>query len=332
MIPQITHKLLSPTMFSICTLISDRRKYGDLLASLAKHGFVNEVDEILSIDNIGPNCVDAYRAILDFSTRGTGKYLLIVHQDVIFNQPRQALVDAIEKTIRRDPLAAVFGVAGTGMAPFRGSGHFFQGEVEKCWGFRDAGLVQSLDECFLIIRNGHGINVSSNLEGFHFYGTDLCVNASRLGYRCYVIDYPITHLSSGKLDLEYYKARDRFESHLNSTLTQTWYIYTTCSVVYAGQSILRSALAAALSQVMVEREDHPDTRMVQTLLYEKNRMSYGVATYVSSLCVARLIFLWHDLSSFLFWKIIYPASWPLRRACTDAGWWLKNWRSRIFPA
>jgi len=319
-------------MFCVCTLVSDTEKYHQLLASLEKNGFVNSDDEILSIDNTGKTNVDAFRAIEDFAARSSKSYLLVVHQDVIFNQPRQALIEAIEKTTRSDQKAAVFGVAGTGMRGFQGSGHFYQGSVEKCWGFQDGGLVQALDECFLMIKMGLGINVSPDLHGFHFYGADLCLNARKLGYKCYVIDFPITHLSSGKLDLEYYKARDRFESYLSSTRIDAGYIYTTCSVVYAGKSILQSALAAALSQVMVERENHPDTRRVETLLYQKNRISYGVATYVSCLCLARLIFLWHDLSSFLFWKIIYPASWPLRRACTDAGWWLKNWRSRIFRA
>jgi hypothetical protein len=316
-------------MFSICTLISDPKKYADLFASLEKNNFVNDDDEIITIDNTGSPFLDAFKAIQDFSARSTKKYLLVVHQDVIFNQSRKVLISAINKTKCGDPSAAVFGVAGTSFRRFQGSGHFFQGNVEKCWGFRDGGLVQALDECFLIVENGLGINISPDLRGFHFYGADLCLNARRLGYNSYVIDFSLTHLSTGKLDLGYYEARDRFQTHLNQIGKTSGYTNTTCSVLYGGNNAFLSALAAALSLVMVDREKHPDNKQVLEILSQRNTRQYHPFVCKAALVMARFIFLWHDSYGFVIWKIIFPASWPLRRASSDIRWWVKNWKKRV---
>ena len=47
--------------------------------------------------------------------------------------------------------------------------------------------VQTLDELVLVIRRDSGLRFNEGLAGFHFYGTDLCLSARKMGLSCYAI-------------------------------------------------------------------------------------------------------------------------------------------------
>ena len=57
--------------------------------------------------------------------------------------------------------------------------------------------VCSLDENFIVLRADARLAFSADLDGFHFYGTDICLLADVHGYRSYVIDFHLRHLSAG---------------------------------------------------------------------------------------------------------------------------------------
>ena len=49
--------------------------------------------------------------------------------------------------------------------------------------------VHTVDENFIVVRRATNLSLSHDLDGFHLYGTDLCVIADILGGNCYVIDF-----------------------------------------------------------------------------------------------------------------------------------------------
>ena len=48
------------------------------------------------------------------------------------------------------------------------------------------GRVETLDECFILMRRSRPVVGSYDLGGFHFYGPDLCLQAELLGGSAHV--------------------------------------------------------------------------------------------------------------------------------------------------
>ena len=63
---------------------------------------------------------------------------------------------------------------------------------------------------FLVIKSASNIKCSATLKGFHFYGSDLCLQAIRNGYSCYVIDFHLSHLSRGTFNTSYWEIKSAF--------------------------------------------------------------------------------------------------------------------------
>ena len=86
----------------------------------------------------------------------------------------------------------------------------------------------TLDESFLVVRRVNAVTTSPELSGFHFYGTDLCLNAAVLRRTCYVIDFPLTHLSRGNRSPLFYAAKNAM---VQSWAPRLWVgvVKTTCS-------------------------------------------------------------------------------------------------------
>jgi hypothetical protein len=66
--------------------------------------------------------------------------------------------------------------------------------------------VKSLDENFIISNSKNRVALSGNLNGFHMYGTDLCLVADILGYSAYVINFHLQHNSPGNKDASFYES------------------------------------------------------------------------------------------------------------------------------
>jgi hypothetical protein len=221
--------------FSFCALCRNKETL-KRIKNEAQKIFPIETEYLL-IDNSKIR-TDCYNAIREFLKNDKSDLIIISHDDITFKGLNyNKLLNNINDIIKYDNDAILFGVAGCNRDQ-KGVGHFCDGNIEHFWGFPDRGKVTSLDEVFLIVRKNQGLNVSDSLSGFHFYGTDLCINAEKLGKSSYAIDFPITHASEGKIDSTFFKARDEFENHLKNNQNKG-IVRTTCTYLYGGNSVYK---------------------------------------------------------------------------------------------
>ena len=186
--------------YSICTLMSNQEEYAEMTQSFIKAGFDLSFCEYLYVDNSKQNKYDAYKGLNKFLTLAKGKYIILCHQDVLLNYDNiEVLEQRMLEMDAKDSNWAVLGNAGAGgiknivykLSNEQGE-LFSRGTVPQ--------QVLSLDENFLLLKKEANLSFSSNLNGFHFYGTDICLVAKVLGYTTYVIDFNLVHKSEGKLD------------------------------------------------------------------------------------------------------------------------------------
>ncbi len=189
--------------FSICSIITNMKEYDAMKYSFIQHGF-QENTEYLIADNTIHNNFNAYEAINIFLQDATGEFIIIVHQDVRCIDFCNDLLTILDKLDKFDSNWAVCGNAGGNNYKELYYHLNNNGKIRKS--HKLPAKVRSLDENFLVVKNRANIAVSSDLEGFHFYGTDICLVADFLGYTSYVIPFMVEHLSKGNLEeLEKYK-------------------------------------------------------------------------------------------------------------------------------
>lgn len=309
-----------PNLFSVCVLYNNKDLYEKLKKSLS---FLDRNEyTILGLENF-LNTLDCYTAILNFIKESRSRYLIICHQDVEF---RGLYLDDLRKKIdniqKDDPKAALFGVAGISQDGSCGVGHFYDRSGEHVWGFHQRGLVSSLDEFFLVLDTAKGITVSDNLKGFHFYGTNLCVNASKAGFTSYVIDFPVLHnCTPGKIQMDFFSEREHFQSYLQKNLGHG-VIRTTCTLLYAGNKRLIEMFYFAKSIKILNKPSEHESKTECSLAYQYGSQRYGPFPFRLAL----------DLCSIEEWlkKTLSSFSAIVRRIGSDLAWWKKNWRKRFY--
>jgi hypothetical protein len=217
--------------FSICTIVSNPDEYSKMLDSFKNQGFDNDCEYIVA-DNSSFNQYDAYTAINWFLQVSTGRYILIIHQDVRCIDAKKRLEEIVEQLEAKDPLWAVAGNAGCN--GYKNCFFYLKDPGNKKL---DTGLpkkVTSLDENFLLVNKKQNVTVSSSLSGFHLYGTDICINAIANGHTCYVIPFLVEHLSLGNLQSlkDYIPVfLQEYQPRLSNV-----FIQTTCTKFYLGTS------------------------------------------------------------------------------------------------
>jgi hypothetical protein len=227
----------STILFSICTIVTKQNEYNNMKTSFEQKGFTNDC-EYLWVDNTKENVYDAYQAIKYFLNTANGKYVLIVHQDVLCSDEKVKLINILNDLEAKDSSWAIVGNAGArgyhqAILHINTAGQIETTENLPC-------LVQSLDENFLLIKASARLTISNDITGFHLYGTDLCIIANFLGYTCYVIPFMVKHLSTGNLtDLAKYvnpfvtKYAKKFQGR---------FVQTTCTRFYLSNSALKNKL------------------------------------------------------------------------------------------
>jgi hypothetical protein len=215
--------------FSIATIVSKWSEYEVMKTSFEKAGFTNDC-EYLVADNTRDNVYDAFTAINYFKQAAQGRYLIVVHQDVVCVDTKEQLLVILEKLTAADNNWAVAGNAG-----YNG---YHQPRMHITYGANKVtttGLparVQSLDENLLLINNSKLITVAAHIKGFHLYGTDICLRAALQSYTAYVIPFMVHHLSMGNLkDLDSFIPQflNAYQNYLPGQFMQT-----TCTRFYIG--------------------------------------------------------------------------------------------------
>ncbi len=186
-----------PAARTLAVLATDPAQLAEMLESFRAAGFGSDDTRILIARNFGQNHFDGYSGIAAFIDEARGGYLVFAHQDVRAIDPVERLEAALAALSRLDPGWALAGNAG-----YRGVARPVM-RISDPWG-EDQRLgpfpakVETLDENLLILSLAAPVRPSPGLEGFHFYGTDLCLQAGLAGRAAYVVDWHVRHLSGGQ--------------------------------------------------------------------------------------------------------------------------------------
>ena len=212
--------------FSVCTFVTDRQEYTAMLDSFNRKRLTSQNTEFIFIDNSQSNIFDAFEGINHFLAICRGEYIIICHQDVrLEHDGLEHLKSLIEMINNTDPHWAVLGNSGADSNFSQTYRHITDPHGIALKKIKNFKKVSSLDENFLIIRNGLNLGVSRDLKGFHFYGTDLCLQAAIRGYNCYVIAFHLVHLSKGNMDKHFYLCKqaliEKYQNAFRSRFMQT---------------------------------------------------------------------------------------------------------------
>lgn len=221
---------------NIFTISNDLRQYGMMRESFEAAGFDRNNCVFTLLDNTTGNVHEPYSAISAALMVCEQPYFIFCHQDIRVNGGQLAsdLIIKIKELDRNHPNWMLAGNAG-----FDFGGKAVVHLDDPTASTRSPDLpkaVLSLDENFLVLRSKSGLRATSVLQGFHMYGTDLCLNSYKIGGSCYVIDFLVTHLSSGSPNSpEYRSALLRFTAEWRKELA-LGVIRTTCTQIYLSHS------------------------------------------------------------------------------------------------
>ncbi|MBW4602427.1 MAG: hypothetical protein KME29_23395 [Calothrix sp. FI2-JRJ7] len=216
--------------FHICTIANKLKQYDEMKASFIEAGFDENRCRYSLFDNSNGNVYEPYETFNQIKSDTLEPYIVFCHQDVIINQGDgfNSLIKVIEELEKLDSKWAIAGNAGLNK-----NYEIVAKITDPCtpnWTGDFPHKVHSLDENFFVVKTSANIKCSQELDGFHFYATDLCLNAIVKGYSCYVINFHLTHLSSGNFSQAFYKAQTKFYEKWCSQFNFC-YVQTTCTAV-----------------------------------------------------------------------------------------------------
>ena len=225
----------------IATLVTNREHYDAMRESFRAGGFADATCEYLFVDNTGPLQTDAFRGLNALLNAAHAPIVILCHQDVrLLSDGRAELDQRLSSLAKRDANWALAGNAG-GVSAGRlalciSDPH---GKDQRIGQFPER--VVSLDENFIVVRRDTRIGFSNDLTGFHFYGADICLHASQMGYSAYVIDFHLEHLSPGNKDQSFAIAEEAFRNKWSRALTPRW-MQTTCSLMHLSGDPVRNSI------------------------------------------------------------------------------------------
>ncbi|WP_419699823.1 hypothetical protein [Mucilaginibacter sp. NFX135] len=198
--------------YSVCTLVTRKEQYTEMLNSFIEGGFTEDICEYLVVDNSEINRMDAYQGLNVLLQQAKGEYVILCHQDILLTgtSNKQLLDRRIEEISVLDPRWAILGNAGAADRLY----DRLAIKIAYPDGFVDIKgqlpqQVCSVDENFMLVKNSANLAFSSDIGGYHLYGLDLCMVARLLGYSAYVIDFLLIHYSKGNIDKSFYETLAR---------------------------------------------------------------------------------------------------------------------------
>lgn len=242
--------------FSICTLVTDRGQYAEMVTSFADHGFTPDECEFLFIDNSAGNVVDAFAGCNVLLSEASGDFIILCHQDIqLLDHDRRCLEARLAELNQIDPNWAVCGNAGGGgfgkIAVRISDPH---GRDQSIGNFPTR--VVALDENFLVIRRSANLALSHDLSGFHHYGADLCIIADVLGFSSWVIDFHLLHKSAGNPDAGYAELLGAVTRKWRRALRSRW-VATPCASYFVSALPISNSVINRLVAKLLRMGDHP---------------------------------------------------------------------------
>ena len=169
----------------------------------------------------------AAKAYNDAIDRSTNDLIIFAHQDIVFPEhwlsDLQSALDSLEGI---DPQWGVLGCYGETLHD-GGRGYIYSGGLDILGKpFDRPAPVQTLDEIVLILRKSTGLRFDERLPHFHFYGTDICMEAAIRDMRSYAIPAFCIHNTQQNFVLpkEFYEGY----KHLKKKWRKFLPIQTTC--------------------------------------------------------------------------------------------------------
>ncbi|SDF67816.1 Glycosyltransferase like family protein [Mucilaginibacter pineti] len=230
--------------YSVCTLVTRKQEYLEMLTSFTEAGFTPDICEYLIVDNSEVNQMDAYEGINSFLQKASGEYIILCHQDIVLinKNSKQLLDEQIAQMDARDPKWGVLGNAGGANRLYKrmaikiaypGNVIDTQGTVPQ--------EVGCIDENFMLVKNSANLALSGDIGGYHLYGFDLCMVANHLGYTAWVIDFLLMHKSEGDVNQSYHDILKRVKAKYTYFMRGR-YVNTTIARFYLSGSKIKNIL------------------------------------------------------------------------------------------
>ncbi|RZK37823.1 MAG: acyl esterase [Pedobacter sp.] len=224
--------------FSICSLVTRKDEYDEMVDSFQRSGFTDDICEFIYADNTRSNLFDAYEAINYFLRKANGKYIILCHQDILINKDN--IADLRKRLYDLDVKDQNWAICSNSGAA--GPNHVVYHISYPDGNFMNKGKfplkVSAIDENFILVKNDAFLKVSNDLKGFHLYGADLCLQAELNGYSAYVIAFNLTHKSRGNKNEEFYVIKKKLISKYDNFFRNRW-IQTNVSIFYLSGSIFK---------------------------------------------------------------------------------------------
>jgi hypothetical protein len=251
--------------FSICCISNNADEYAQMQQSFVQNGFEEDCEYLIA-DNTKENVFDAYEAINLFIKNASGKYIIVVHQDVRAIDNKTKLLQCLDELDRVDKNWAVCGNAG-GVQYHESILYISHVKQDNITDQKLPKKVRTLDENFLILKKAAQLSLSIDISGFHLYGTDLCLLAQIKGYHCYVIPFLVKHLSEGNLkDLQNFEKSfiQKYGQKMSLGLIQT-----TCTRFYLSNSSAKNMFFNSKAMFFFVKRYFSTRRSIIKLLKKK---------------------------------------------------------------
>lgn len=238
--------------FSICTLVTRRGEYAEMVESFVSHGFTRDDCEYLYIDNCESNRFDAFRGNNLFLSEARGDFIILCHQDVLLlKDGRAELEERLSELTARAPEWGLCGNAGA-VTFTRLAVHISDpyGDNRRTGSF--PARVTALDGNFLIIRREANLALSNDLSGFHFYDADLCAVADFLGRSAWVIDFHLRHKGSGTTGRSFYTQRKTVARKYQRAFRSRFIVTPVTYLFVSGSPVIARLLNARATRYVVD--------------------------------------------------------------------------------
>ena len=235
--------IIHEKLFTICILASRQDELDSVTTSAYQAGFDETNSEYLYIDNISKNKYNAFDGLNHFLNKALGKYVILVHQDVVFKfDTIDVLIQRINEISKIDPNWAILGNTGYDInnTTIQYTRITDPGQ-NNCSNGPFPSKVSCVDENIMIVKNDLNLMFSSNIGHYHLYGADLSLCAYNMGYSTYVIDFHILHKSGGFPNQSFYDTKDRMITQYQKSMKNIFF-RTPCTMIFISSTKLLNTI------------------------------------------------------------------------------------------